>query len=151
MPAGQSVDRTAPKRKTIIILEDNASFGGLLVALLREEGYRSLRAWDSREAASMARDRRPDLIVLDLALPYRDGVQMLHDLRGQAETSKAPIMVVSGNTLVLTPEDREVVVEVVVKPFEIERMLNAIRRAVGDPEQDLPEKTEFDYGFESAY
>ena len=78
------------------VVEDNATIGGLLVALLREEGYRALRAWDGREAMKMARDRAPDLIVLDLSLPYRDGVDVLRDLRANDDTAEAPIVVVSG-------------------------------------------------------
>src|SRR6059058_5458919 len=88
------------------VVEDNATIGGLLVALLREEGYRALRAWDGREAIKMARDRPPDLIVLDLSLPYRDGVEVLRELRANTDTTNAPIVVVSGNVLQLTQEDR---------------------------------------------
>jgi DNA-binding response OmpR family regulator len=146
-PAG----RAAPRRKTILIVEDNAAFGGLLVALLREDGYRTLRAWDGREAARMARDRKPDLIVLDLALPYRDGVELLHQLKEQGETSQAPIVVVSGNTLQLSTEDRALLADVVTKPFDIDRMINALRRALGDPEHELPDRPSFDYGHEHAY
>ncbi|MDP8924199.1 MAG: response regulator, partial [Chloroflexota bacterium] len=68
-PAAESQNGAAsspgPRRKCVLVVEDNATIGGLLVALLREEGYRALRAWDGREAMKMARDRRPDLIVLD--------------------------------------------------------------------------------------
>jgi len=143
--------RPAPRRKTILIVEDNAAFGGLLVALLREDGYRALRAWDGREAGRMARDRRPDLIVLDLALPYPEGVPLIHELKAQEETGHAPILVVSGNTLALTPEDRAQVVDVVTKPFDIDSMINVVRRALGDPEHELEEKPRFDYGHEHAY
>src|SRR6266498_5412559 len=95
-----------PRRKCVLVVEDNATVGGLLVALLREEGYRALRAWDGREAMKMARDRRPDLIVLDLSLPYRDGIEVLRELRANEETVEAPIVVVSGSALQLTPDDR---------------------------------------------
>src|SRR3954466_4092434 len=81
---------TATKRKCVLVVEDNATIGGLLVALLREEGYRALRAWDGREAMKMARDRRPDLIVLDLSLPYRDGIEVLRELRANEDTVEAP-------------------------------------------------------------
>src|SRR5215207_8657408 len=93
---------SGPKRKCVLVVEDNATVGGLLVALLREEGYRALRAWDGREAMKMARDRRPDLIVLDLSLPYRDGIEVLRELRANEDTVEAPIVVVSGSALQLT-------------------------------------------------
>ncbi len=130
----------APRRKCVLVVEDNATIGGLLVALLREEGYRSLRAWDGGEAMKMARDRRPDLIVLDLSLPYRDGLEVLYELRGNEDTRDAPIVVVSGNILQLTPEDRALITETVAKPFDIDKLMNVFRRALGDPEQDVPER-----------
>ncbi len=135
------VEPSGPRRKCVLVVEDNATIGGLLVALLREEGYRGLRAWDGREAIKMARDRRPDLIVLDLSLPYRDGVEVLRELKASEETAHAPIVIVSGSALELTTEDRELVTESVTKPFDIDRLMNVFRRALGDPEQDVPERT----------
>jgi DNA-binding response OmpR family regulator len=129
-----------PRRKCVLVVEDNATIGGLLVALLREEGYRALRAWDGREAIKMARDRRPDLIVLDLSLPYRDGLEVLHELKANEETKVAPIVVVSGNTLELGQDDRDLLAETVGKPFDIDKLMNVFRRHLGDPEQDLPER-----------
>src|SRR5436305_3724838 len=123
---------TATKRKCVLVVEDNATIGGLLVALLREEGYRALRAWDGREAIKMARARPPALIVLDLSLPYRDGVEVLRELRSNGDTTTAPIVVVSGNALQLTQEDRALVSETVAKPFDIDRLMNVFRRLLGD-------------------
>src|SRR6185312_11845336 len=121
-PAADHASATvATRRKCVLVVEDNATIGGLLVALLREEGYRALRAWDGREAMKMARDRRPDLIVLDLSLPYRDGIEVLRELRANDDTVEAPIVVVSGSALQLTPDDRALVNDSVAKPFDIDR------------------------------
>ncbi|HZO27019.1 MAG TPA: response regulator [Chloroflexota bacterium] len=135
-----AVTATATRRKCVLVVEDNATIGGLLVALLREEGYRALRAWDGREAMKMARDRRPDLIVLDLSLPYRDGVEVLRELRSNEETVDAPIVVVSGNATQLTPDDRALVSDAVTKPFDIDRLMNVFRHHLGDEEVDVPER-----------
>jgi DNA-binding response OmpR family regulator len=132
---------TGTKRKCVLVVEDNATIGGLLVALLREEGYRALRAWDGREAMKMARDRRPDLIVLDLSLPYRDGIEVLREIRANDDTAAAPVVVVSGSALQLTPDDRALVNDSVAKPFDIDRLMNVFRRHLGDDEVDVPERT----------
>jgi DNA-binding response OmpR family regulator len=124
----------------VLVLEDNATVGGLLAGILREEGYRALRAWDSREAVRIARDRRPDLIMLDLSLPYADGVEALVDLKQHKETRLAPVILLSGNTLTMPNEEREHLTEFIPKPFDIDVMLNAVRKALGEPLQDLPEK-----------
>lgn len=140
-PSGEAAgESAAPRRKCVLVVEDNATVGGLLVALLREEGYRSLRAWDLREAVRMARDRRPDLLVLDLSLPYPDGLPMLDELRACEDTKHAPIVLVSGSALQLTPEQRERLSETVTKPFDIDKILNVFRRALGDPEQLIAER-----------
>jgi DNA-binding response OmpR family regulator len=131
---------TGTRRKCVLVVEDNATIGGLLVALLREEGYRALRAWDGREAIKMARDRKPDLIVLDLSLPYRDGIEVLRELRANDDTAEAPIVVVSGNALQLSQDDRDLVSDAVAKPFDIDRLLNVFRRHLGDPEAEVPER-----------
>jgi DNA-binding response OmpR family regulator len=88
----------------------------------------------------MARDRPPDLIVLDLSLPYRDGVDVLRDLRANTDTAEAPIVVVSGSATQLTPDDRALVSDSVSKPFDIDRLMNVFRRLLGDPEVDVPER-----------
>ena len=142
----------APRRKTVLVIEDNATIGGLMVALLREEGYRALRAWDGAEAIKMARDRKPDLIMLDLSLPYPDSLPVLRELKAHPETKDAPIIVVSGNMLQLAPGERELLAECISKPVDIDRFVNYARRALGDPELEVPEKdysTTVDYNLHS--
>ena len=81
----------------------------------------------------MARDRRPDLIVLDLSLPYRDGVDVAaRATERTTDTVDAPIVVVSGSALQLTPDDRALVTDTVAKPFDIDRLMNVFRRHLGD-------------------
>ena len=132
--------QAGPKRKTVLVVEDNATIGGLMVALLREAGYRALRAWDSREALRVARDRRPDLIVLELSLPYPAGVPLITELRTHPEMKQAPIVLVTGNQIHLEAEQSEQVAEHITKPIDIDRLENAFRRAVGDPEVAIPAK-----------
>jgi len=75
-----------------------------------------------------------------LSLPYRDGVEVLRELRSNGDTTEAPIVVVSGNVLQLTQEDRALVSETVTKPFDIDRLMNVFRRLLGDDEVAVPER-----------
>ena len=124
---------TAPRRKVVLVLEDHASVGGLIAGLLRQEGYRAVRAWDPQEALRLARGRTPDLVLLDFNLAYPDGVQVLKQVRNHEATRRAPIVVVAGGDLNLSAEESALVAGVVQKPFDIEIMLNAVRKALGDP------------------
>ena len=124
---------TAPRRKVVLVLEDHASIGGLIAGLLRQEGYRAVRAWDPQEALRLARGRAPDLVLLDFNLAYPDGIQVLKQVRNHEATRRAPIVVVAGGDLNLSPEESALVDGLVQKPFDIEIMLNAVRKALGDP------------------
>lgn len=127
----------APRRKVVLVLEDHASVGGLIAGLLRQDGYRAVRAWDPQEALRLARGRRPDLVLLDLNLAYPDGLEVLKQVRAHEATRRAPIVLVAGGNLTLSTEETELVDEVVQKPFDIDQMLNAVRKALGDPVVDV--------------
>jgi CheY-like chemotaxis protein len=107
--------------------------GGLIAGLLRQEGYRAVRAWDPQEALRLARGRTPDLVLLDLNLAYPDGLDVLRQVRNHEATRRAPIVVVAGGNVTLSNEDNNMVDGVVRKPFDIDLMLNAVRKALGDP------------------
>jgi DNA-binding response OmpR family regulator len=121
----------------VLVLEDHASVGGLIAALLRQEGYRAVRAWDTQEALRLAKGRTPDLVLLDLNLAYPDGLDVLHQVRNHEATRRAPIVVVAGGNVALTTEDSELLDGMVRKPFDIDIMLNAVRKALGDPLVDV--------------
>ncbi len=55
--------------KTIAIIDDDIHIGNILEELLRQEGYRTLRAYSGTEALYLLSENRPDLILLDLMLP----------------------------------------------------------------------------------
>jgi DNA-binding response OmpR family regulator len=126
-----------PRRKVVLVLEDHASVGGLIAGLLRQEGYRAVRAWDTAEALRLARGRTPDLVLLDLNLTYPDGLEVLRQVRNHDATRRAPIVVVCGGNVTLTSDDTELVDGVVRRPFDIDMMLNAVRKALGDPLVDV--------------
>jgi DNA-binding response OmpR family regulator len=124
---------TVPRRKVVLILEDHASVGGLIAGLLRQEGYRAVRAWDPQEALRLARGRAPDLVLLDFNLAYPEGLDILKQVRKHEATRRAPIVLVAGGNLTLSADDEALVDGVVQKPFDIDIMLNAVRKALGDP------------------
>ena len=64
-------------KKTILVIDDDASIGDLLEELLSREGYGVLRAYSGTEAGYLLRESRPDLILLDLMLPGMSGEEVL--------------------------------------------------------------------------
>ena len=69
--------------KTILIVEDDPNISELVQMYLEKEGYTTKIAADGGQAVDLFRQMRPDLVLLDIMLPGKDGMTLCRDLRGQ--------------------------------------------------------------------
>lgn len=126
-----------PKRKTadlsgkrVLVVEDDPSIAIGLRINLESEGYVVDLAEDGETGLELARTTDPDLIVLDVMLPKRNGLEVLHDLRAEGRTM--PIIILSAKAgemdkvagLELGAEDY------VAKPFSLAELLARVRAAL---------------------
>ncbi|MCL4465096.1 MAG: response regulator [Chloroflexi bacterium] len=118
--------------KKVLVVEDDVAIADLLATVIESEGYHTVPAYDGEAAVRLARHECPDLITLDLALPKKDGRDVLRALQTDEITSCIPVIVVSAYTNRLQPEDRRHVVFVVNKPFDIDDLLSKLRAAMQD-------------------
>jgi len=81
-------------KATILIGDDDPSLRELIRAVLGPR-YRFVEAADGREVLAVARDLRPDLIVLDVMMPGLSGIEVLDELRSDAELSTTPVVVIT--------------------------------------------------------
>lgn len=79
----------------ILIVEDNPQNLKLAQVILKQEGYEVESAVDAEEAEKMLTTLRPDLILMDLGLPGKDGYALARDIRRNARTTKIPILAVT--------------------------------------------------------
>ena len=79
----------------ILVADDDKLMHAVLNDLLAEAGYVVLSAWDGEEALANARAESPDLLLLDIMMPKRNGIQVARDLKGDAATRDIPIVIVS--------------------------------------------------------
>ncbi|MCI4330367.1 MAG: response regulator [Thermoplasmata archaeon] len=79
----------------ILIVEDNPTNLKLAAVMLAAAGYETRGAIDAEEAARAIHERVPDLILMDLGLPGKDGYEFTRELRGKAETEGVPILAVT--------------------------------------------------------
>ncbi|MCC7106880.1 MAG: response regulator [Chloroflexi bacterium] len=82
--------------KTILLVEDDQWIRSLLRELLVDEGYRVVEASSGDEAVRMVDTHHPDLVLLDLRLPRKSGLEILRELRANDETASLPVLVMSG-------------------------------------------------------
>ncbi len=86
------------KNARILIVDDEPNNVDLLRRLLERAGFHRIESTnDSREAVDRYTSFRPDLILLDLHMPHRDGLQVMDDLNQVAEASYLPILMLTGD------------------------------------------------------
>ncbi len=82
---------------TILIADDHDDNRELLQLLLSGAGYNVREARDGSECLAIARDQRPDLIVIDLSMPVLDGWGVFRELRADQRTRTIPCMAVTAH------------------------------------------------------
>jgi DNA-binding response OmpR family regulator len=127
--------------KTALIVEDDQSIARLIRDYLDRAGYSVSLASDAESGLARTRTDKPDVIVLDLGLPGRDGIEMLRELR---RFSNVPVVIVTARG---DETDRVVGLELgaddyMVKPFSPRELVARVRavlrrteRVDVDPEQ----------------
>ncbi|MBX3205299.1 MAG: response regulator transcription factor [Labilithrix sp.] len=116
--------------RRVLVVEDDPSIAIGLRINLESEGYEVHLAEDGERGLELARTIEPDLIVLDVMLPKRNGLEVLHDLRAEGRTM--PIIILSAKSaemdkvagLELGAEDY------VAKPFSLAELLARVRGAL---------------------
>lgn len=108
--------------QTIAIIDDDIYIGDMLEAVLKKEGYKTLRAYSGTEALLLLERSRPDLILLDLMLPGLSGEEVL------ARIDDIPIFVVSAKIDVSDKVNLllQGAVDYLTKPFDIQELLARI-------------------------
>ncbi|WP_437384998.1 response regulator transcription factor [Plantibacter flavus] len=111
----------------VLVVDDEATLTDLLQMALRYEGWEIRTAADGREALTVARDFRPDAIVLDIMLPDLDGIQVLGRLRTSG--SDVPVLFLTAKDSL---DDRIAGLtaggdDYVTKPFSLEEVVARLR------------------------
>jgi len=126
------------------VVDDDKQIVRLLRTYLEQSGYQALVAYDGESALHMIRRERPDLVLLDLMLPDRDGWELTRVVRGDASLQGLPVIMLTARA---DDQDKIVGLELgaddyVTKPFNprevVARVRAVLRRAQGEV---LPTRT----------
>ena len=85
--------------KTILYVEDNELNRKIVRDLLRRTSYRLIEAHDGEAGMTVAREQRPDLILMDLQLPKVSGIDATRALRAEPSTAATPIIAITSFAL----------------------------------------------------
>lgn len=85
----------ADTQKKVLIVEDDEHISKVYQIQLAKEGLAINLAQDGEEAVRLINSEKPDLVILDLMLPKKDGFWVLEEIRKDSKNSKIPILVIS--------------------------------------------------------
>ena len=87
----------------ILIVEDNEKNMKLVRDVLQAKGYATIEAVNGEDGVRLARERNPDLVLMDIRLPGISGIEALAALRADPKTSSIPVVALTAS---VTPTDR---------------------------------------------
>ena len=124
------------KRGTLLVIDDDANSRDLLRRMLEKEGYAVLAASGGAEGLVLAREKKPDLITLDVMMPSMDGWAVLSALKADESTSQIPVVMM---TMV---EDKPMgfalgASDYITKPIDKTKVLAAVSKRVGRHGDDV--------------
>src|SRR5438445_13828728 len=114
---------TARPDKTVLVVEDDPWIRSLMADLLAGEGYSVVQASDGKAGLVMAEQNEPDVILLDLAMPEKSGLDVLHELKSSKPTSDIPVIVVSAYAMLMMGFDALLSAGVRQKPIVLAFLL----------------------------
>jgi CheY-like chemotaxis protein len=84
--------------KTVLIIDDHADTHRLITSVLQGPEVRVVSAHDGLEGLTSARAEAPDLILLDVTMPNKGGMEVLQELGEDAQTRQIPVVMLTGET-----------------------------------------------------
>lgn len=124
----------------VLVVDDEKDILDLVRHHLEKEGFHCLQASDGGAALRLARESRPDLLILDLMLPGLDGLEVCRLLRRESPTARLPIIMLTAKA---EEVDRIVGLEVgaddyIVKPFSPRELVARVRAILRRAQEPAP-------------
>ncbi len=115
--------------RKILVIDDEPGIIDIVETNLLGEGFEVISAKDGREGVEKIRSEKPDLVVLDVMMPYLDGWQVLKEIEKDPDTAGVPVIMLTAKA---ADEDyihglEEGAVEYLTKPFFPQELINRIK------------------------
>jgi two-component system KDP operon response regulator KdpE len=124
------MDLATRTNRIALVVDDDVFVLSAMAELLSEEGYDVHTASNGFSALRQAAEYRPMVILLDLVLPERSGIDVLTEIRADPATRDMAIVLVTGNSQLLTEAHIAEADGVVLKPFDVAELLKTVHHAV---------------------
>ena len=115
--------------ETVLVVDDSATDSHIICNVLAAAGYHTLTVGTAEDAFSIAKEEKPQVILMDVVMPGTNGFQATRQLRRDPETADIPIIIVSSKS---TASDkiwglRQGAAAYITKPFTDDELIDKIR------------------------
>lgn len=125
-----SETRKSPAFPTILLVEDEEGTRERLARMLEKEGWRVLQAGDGEEALEVFLQEKTDVVVLDIKMPKKDGIQTLHEMREITGDFEAIILTGYGDEKSAIQALRDGAINFLRKPLDVEQLIITVHKAI---------------------
>jgi diguanylate cyclase (GGDEF)-like protein len=123
------------RQQTVLVADDDTEFSDLVKMFLEANDYRALVVNDSSAILNTIRAERPDVLLLDLMMPGKDGFAIMQEMQDSTDTSGVPIIILSGLRLE-NYQERGILTglpEIVAREMPADLLLKLIEEQTGSP------------------
>ncbi len=130
MPTGYKTSKRA--KFTILIAEDDRPLAKVIATTLEGEGLRTIVVYDGENALALARGLLPDVMISDIVMPGKDGIEICRALKADPETASIPVILLTGRT---QDESRKAglaagAIEYLTKPFSPIELITLVNKVI---------------------
>ncbi|MCX5783972.1 MAG: response regulator [Elusimicrobia bacterium] len=124
-------------KQTILIADDKPEVRELLSGMLKEHGYNVLLAENGLDAVKLAQKHLPSLILLDIKMPIKDGIEACREIRQEDKTKMIPIIILSvaGQSAEIQKAMLYGANSYITKPCNKEKILDIVQAELNPPSQ----------------
>lgn len=126
----------------VLVCDDERHIVRLIQVNLERNGYQVVTAFDGKEGLEKVKSEKPQLVVLDVMMPYMDGFEVLKNLRRDAETESLPVIMLTAKA-----QDKDVFEGYhygadmyLTKPFNPMELVTFVKRILGGGDSDSGSK-----------
>jgi len=125
-------------KKTVLIVEDNELNMKLFHDLLEAHGVDTIQTYDGKNVLELARDNKPDLILMDIQLPEISGLEVTEMLKADDELKSIPVIAVTA--FAMKGDEQKIreggCEDYISKPISVGSFMDTINQYINPPEQE---------------
>jgi two-component system chemotaxis response regulator CheY len=115
-----------------VMIVDDAQFMRVRLAkLLTRNGYEVVEAENGEQAVQIYQSEKPDVVLMDITMPLKDGLEALAEIRGNDPDAKVIMLTALGQESMVVQAVQAGAKDYVVKPFNPKRVMSALEKVLG--------------------